>query len=213
MKRVIASFLLSGFAVLSHAGAMDSLENFIRTARSGHADFTQVVTEPPRNGGQSRTKTSTGTFEFQRPSRFRFEYRKPFEQTIVADGQTLWLYDKDLNQVSSRKQARVLAQTPAALIAASPDLASLRRDFDLQELPESNGLQWVQASPKIVEGQVARMRIGFRGDQLAELDILDRFGSRSTLTFSNMQLNSGVTADAFHFTPPKGADVVQADNK
>lgn len=212
MKRAIASFLLSGFAVLSHAGAMDSLENFIQTARSGHADFTQTVTSPSRNGEAGRTKTSSGTFDFQRPNRFRFEYRHPFEQTLVADGQTLWLYDKDLNQVSSRRQARALAQTPAALIAASPDLQSLRRDFDLQEMPDSGGLQWVQATPKVVEGQVARMRIGFRGNELAALDILDRFGQRSTLAFSNMQLNSGVTADAFRFTPPKGADVVQADN-
>lgn len=212
MKKTIATLLLSGFAVLSHAGAMDSLENFIKTAKSGHADFTQTVTSPGKNGGAARTKTSTGTFDFQRPSRFRFEYRKPFEQTLVADGQTLWLYDKDLNQVSSRKQASVLAQTPAALIAASPDLQSLRRDFELQELPDAQGLQWVQATPKIVEGQVARMRIGFRGDQLAALDILDRFGQHSTLAFSNMQVNSGVSADAFHFAPPKGADVVQAEN-
>jgi outer membrane lipoprotein carrier protein len=66
----------------------------------------------------------------------------------------------------------------------------------------------VQATPKLVEGQVADMKIGFRGDQLAALDILDRFGTRSHLTFSGMQLNAGVSADAFHFTPPKGADVV-----
>lgn len=209
MKKVIATFLLSGFAVLSHAGAMESLENFIKNAKSGHAEFTQVVTAPPRNGEAPRTKTSTGTFEFQRPSRFRFDYRKPFEQTIVADGQTLWLFDKDLNQVSSRKQARVLASTPAALIASSPDLNSLKRDFDLKPLPDKDGLEWVQATPKIVEGQLVDMKVGFRGDQLAALDILDRFGQRSLLTFNGMQVNSGVSADAFRFTPPKGVDVVQ----
>ena len=209
MKKVIATVLLSGFAVLSHAGAMESLENFIKNARSGHAEFTQVVTAPPRNGEAPRTKTSTGTFEFQRPSRFRFEYRKPFEQTIVADGQTLWLYDRDLNQISSRKQAKVLASTPAALIASSPDLQSLKRDFDLSVLPDKDGLEWVQATPKIVEGQLVNMKVGFRGDQLAALDILDRFGQRSVLTFNGMQVNSGVTADAFRFTPPKGVDVVQ----
>lgn len=209
MKKVIATVLLSGFAVLSHAGAMESLENFIKNAKSGHAEFTQVVTAPPRNGEAPRTKTSTGTFEFQRPSRFRFEYRKPFEQTIVADGQTLWLYDKDLNQISSRKQAKVLASTPAALIASSPDLQSLKRDFDLSVLPDKDGLEWVQATPKIVEGQLVNMKVGFRGDQLAALDILDRFGQRSVLTFNGMQVNSGVTADAFRFTPPKGVDVVQ----
>lgn len=210
MKRLLTGFALSALAVAAHAGAMESLENFIRTAKSGRADFTQVITAPPKDGQAARTRTSSGTFEFQRPNRFRFEYRKPFEQSIVADGQTLWLHDKDLNQVSQRKQAKVLGSTPAALIASSPDLESLKRDFELQALPDSDGLQWVQATPKQKEGQLTNMKVGFRGDQLAALDIQDGFGQRSVLTFSNMQVNGAVNTAAFTFTPPKGADVVQA---
>jgi outer membrane lipoprotein carrier protein len=210
MKKLIATFALSALTLAAHAGAMESLENFVRTAKTGHADFTQVITAPARDGQAARTKTSSGTFDFQRPNRFRFEYRKPFEQTIVADGQTLWLHDKDLNQVSQRKQAKVLGSTPAALIAASPDLETLKRDFDLQVLPDSNGLQWVQATPRQKEGQLTNMKVGFRGDQLAALEILDSFGQRSVLTFNNMQVNGTVSADSFHFVPPKGADVVQA---
>lgn len=210
MKKTFATLALSVLAVAAHAGAMDSLEAFIKNAKSGRAEFTQVVTAPAREGQAPRTKTSNGTFEFQRPNHFRFEYRKPFEQSIVADGQTLWIFDKDLNQVSQRKQARVLGSTPAALIAASPDLATLKRDFDLQELPDRDGMQWVQATPRQKEGQLTGMKVGFRGDQLAALDILDSFGQRSVLTFNNMQVNAGVSAEAFRFTPPKGADVVQA---
>jgi outer membrane lipoprotein carrier protein len=210
MKKLFATFALSALALAAHAGAMESLENFIRTAKTGHAEFTQVITAPPRDGQPSRTKSSSGTFDFQRPDHFRFEYRKPFEQTIVADGTTLWLFDKDLNQVSSRKQAKVLASTPAALIAASPDLATLKRDFDLQALPDKDGLQWVEATPRQKDGQLKSMKVGFRGDQLAALDILDAFGQRSLLTFTGMQVNSGVNAQAFHFVPPKGADVVQS---
>ena len=210
MKKLFATFALSALALAAHAGAMESLENFVRTAKSGHADFTQVITAPARDGQAARTKTSSGTFDFQRPNRFRFDYRKPFEQTIVADGQTLWLHDKDLNQVSQRKQAKVLGSTPAALIAASPDLDALKRDFELQALPDSNGLQWVQATPRQKEGQLTNMKVGFRGDQLAALEILDSFGQRSMLTFNNLQVNAGVNADAFRFVPPKGADVVQA---
>jgi len=210
MKKLIATFALSALALAAHAGAMESLENFVRTAKSGHAEFTQVITAPARDGQAARTKTSSGTFDFQRPNRFRFDYRKPFEQTIVADGQTLWLHDKDLNQVSQRKQAKVLGSTPAALIAASPDLDALKRDFELQALPDSNGLQWVQATPRQKEGQLTNMKVGFRGEQLAALEILDSFGQRSVLTFNNMQLNGNVNADAFRFVPPKGADVVQA---
>jgi outer membrane lipoprotein carrier protein len=210
MKKLFATFALSALAVAAHAGAMESLENFIRTAKTGHAEFTQVITAPPRDGQPSRTKTSSGTFDFQRPNHFRFEYRKPFEQTIVADGQTLWLFDKDLNQVSQRKQAQVLGSTPAALIAASPDLATLKRDFELQAMPDRDGMQWVQATPRQKEGQLTNMKVGFRGDQLAALDILDSFGQRSVLTFAGMQVNGNVSAEAFRFTPPKGADVVQS---
>jgi outer membrane lipoprotein carrier protein len=210
MKKILAALATSALFAAAHAGPMESLENFITSAKTGRADFTQVITAPARQGQAARTRTSSGTFEFQRPSRFRFDYRKPFEQTIVADGQTLWLHDKDLNQVSQRKQAKVLGSTPAALIAASPDLATLQRDFELQPLPDKDGLQWVQATPRQKEGQLTNMKVGFRGDQLAALDILDSFGQRSLLTFSNMQVNAAVSADAFRFTPPKGVDVVQA---
>jgi outer membrane lipoprotein carrier protein len=211
MKKQIAILVvLAASAVAVHAAAIESLENFIKTAKTGKAEFTQVVTGPSRDGQAGRTKTSTGTFEFQRPNRFRFVYRKPFEQTIVADGQTLWLYDVDLNQVTSRKQAKVLGTTPAALIAAAPDLETLKRDFDLTALPDKDGMQWVQATPRVKEGQLTSMKVGFRGNDLAALDILDSFGQRSLLTFNGMQLNAGVAPDAFRFQPPQGADVVKA---
>lgn len=212
MKKTFAAIAMATVAVFAHAGPMESLENFIKSAKTGHAEFTQVVTAPPKGGQAGKTKTSTGTFDFERPNRFRFVYRKPFEQTLVADGQTLWLYDADLNQVTSRKQSKVLGSTPAALIAAAPDLETLKRDFELQPLPDSNGMQWVQATPRNREGQLASMKVGFRGDQLAALDIVDNFGSRSLLTFNGMQVNSGVSADLFRFQPPKGADVVSGPN-
>ena len=208
MKKTIAT-LLAGVALAAQAGGLESLESFIQSARSGRADFTQVVTAPAKDGQSARSKTSSGTFEFARPNRFRFVYKKPFEQTIVADGQTLWLHDVDLNQVTARKQAQVLGSTPAALVAASPDLATLRKDFELQSLPEKDGLQWVQATPKAKEGQVNHVKAGFRGNELAALEILDGFGQRSVLTFSKMELNAAVSADAFRFTPPNGVDVVR----
>lgn len=209
MQKILATFALSALALAAHAGGMESLESFVKTAKSGRADFTQVITAPPRDGQAARSKTSSGSFEFQRPNRFRFVYRKPFEQTIVADGQTLWLYDVDLKQVTQREQARVLGSTPAALVAASPDVETLKRDFDLKALPDQDGMQWVQATPKAKEGQLTAMKVGFRGDQLAALDIQDSFGQRSVITFSNLQLNGGVSADAFRFTPPQGVDVVK----
>src|SRR4051812_4037962 len=100
MKKPVIAFVLLACALMARASGLDSLEEFIKSARSGRAEFTQVVISPGREGQAARSKTSSGTFEFARPDRFRFEYRKPFAQTIVADGQTLWLYDADLNQVT-----------------------------------------------------------------------------------------------------------------
>lgn len=208
MKKLLISIAAAAFALGAQAGALEALENFVKTAKSGRADFTQTVTSPGKDG-QVRTKTSTGTFEFQRPNRFRFAYRKPFEQVIVADGKTLWLHDVDLNQVSARNQDKVLGATPAALIASSPDLASLRRDFDLQQLPDANGLQWVQATPKNKEGQVHSVKIGFRGNDLAALDIVDGFGQRSQIQFSNLQVNADIPVATFQFKPPVNADLVK----
>ncbi|MDE2417819.1 MAG: outer membrane lipoprotein chaperone LolA [Burkholderiales bacterium] len=209
IKPLIAIYLIAGCDMLARAGGMEGLESFVRTVKSGRADFSQVVTSPARDGQAARSKTSSGTFEFSRPNRFKFIYRKPFEQTIVADGQTLWLYDVDLNQVTARKQAAALGTTPAALIASAADLRALEAEFLLADLPEKDDLQWVQATPKARDSQLQSVRLGFRQDQLAVLEILDSFGQRSVMTFKAFQANAKLDANSFQFKPPAGADVVR----
>lgn len=213
MKRFFATVFIAVSAHSACANGLESLENFVRTVGSGRADFTQVVTAPAREGQTARSKTSSGTFEFSRPNRFKFIYQKPFEQSIVADGQTLWLYDADLNQVTARKQSAVLGSTPAALIAAAPDLRALQADFTLTAAPEKEGLEWVVATPKAKDGQLQSVRVGFRAGEkpagLAALEILDSFGQRSVLSFSKVQVNPALAKDAFQFITPKGADVIR----
>jgi len=196
-------------ALAASASGLDSLEQFIKTAKSGRADFSQTVTAPPKEGQTARTKTSSGVFEFSRPNRFRFGYRKPFEQTIVADGQTLWLYDADLNQVTSRKQSAALAASPAAVIASAADLRALQADFVLSAAPDKEGVEWVLASPKAKDGMLQSVKVGFQGNDLAALEIVDSFGQRSLMRFSNLRINGPVDASVFQFRPPAGADVIQ----
>jgi len=203
------AFVLAALLATSAAWAdgLSSLEGFMRTARTGRADFTQVVTAPARQGEAARTKRSEGTFEFQRPGHFRFVYSKPFAQTLVADGRTLWLYDVDLQQVTARDQAQALGSTPAALVASSADIKVLEKDFTLVSEPERDGQQWVLATPKTKDGQLQSVRVGLRGEQLASLDILDSFGQRSVLNFTNIQTNG--PAANFTFSPPAGVSVVK----
>ncbi|GKS74363.1 outer membrane lipoprotein chaperone LolA [Acidovorax sp. SUPP950] len=209
MKKIILTALIAAAAQCASADGLKSLESFMKGAAAGRADFTQTVTAPPKDGEAARTKTSSGTFEFQRPGRFRFTYQKPFEQTIVADGKTLWLYDADLNQVTQRAQAQALGTTPAALLASAPDLQALRADFTLESQPEQDGLQWVLATPKAKDGQLKSVRVGFQGERLAALDILDSFGQRSAIRFTNVQSSASLPASTFDFKPPAGADVVK----
>ena len=207
--KFFATFFIAAGAQLAYADGLQSLEAFMARTQSGRADFTQVVTSPAKEGKAERKKTSSGTFAFQRPGRFKFVYLKPFEQTIVADGKTLWLHDLDLNQVTQRAQAQALGTTPAALLASAPDLKALRADFTLESAPAQDGLEWVLATPKAKDGQLQSVRVGFEGDQLAALDILDSFGQRSLIRFTGLQANPALPASAFQFTPPAGADVVR----
>ena len=118
-----------------------------------------------------------------------------------------------MNQVTTRKQAAVLGSTPAALIAAAPDLRALRADFTLASAPDKDGLQWVVATPKTKDGQLQSVRVGFRAGEkpagLAALEILDSFGQRSVLSFSKVEVNPALPKDTFQFHPPKGADVIR----
>jgi outer membrane lipoprotein carrier protein len=197
--------LLCGLCALAPAPAqadpLAALDAFVRDARTGSAEFIQTVTSPDG----ARRRSSSGTFEFSRPNRFRFSYTKPFEQIIVADGQRLWVYDPDLNQVISRRQSSALAASPAALLAG----AQLDRDFKLSAEPAREGLEWVQAIPKQADGGFQSLRIGFRNGELAAVDITDSLGQRSLLQFRDLKLNRPLPADRWVFTVPKGADVIQ----
>ena len=194
----------------SHADGLKALEAFIRDVGSARAEFRQVVTSPKRaEEARPRERTSTGRFAFQRPDRFRFDYLKPFEQVIVADGQQLWLHDVDLNQVTVRSQKDALGSTPAALIASGADMGAIRAAFELRPAPDSEGLQWVEAVPRQREGQVQRVRLGFAGAQLSVLDIEDSLGQRSVLRFSAWQSNPALEGATFRFVPPAGADVIR----
>ncbi len=201
MIKLLGSCVLSLCCGLAQADAVDTLKEFVRDVKTGRASFTQVVTSPDG----VKKKNSSGNFEFARPNRFRFAYLKPFEQIIVADGQKVWIFDTDLNQASSRKLSAALGNTPAALLAGG----SLDKDFDLSALPAKDGLEWAQALPRTKEGAFQSMRIGFKGKELAAVEIVDSFGQRSLLQFTQFVANPSLPADSFKFTPPAGADVIE----
>ncbi len=191
--------LMGALALLAwtaaQAQATQWLDEYLRTVHSGRAQFSQAVTSPARAGQAPRVKNSSGTFEFKRPGKFRFVYQRPYEQWLVADGKTLWLYDLDLQQVTARAQAQALGTSPAALLTSAQGVSGLQKDFELQDQPDAEGLSWVLATPRAADASLASVRAGLRrtdaGVELVRLDVLDRLGQRAVLTFSCSVLQLG----------------------
>ncbi len=183
------------------ASGLDQLHAFLGRTKSAQGDFTQTVV---RRDGHI-TQKSSGTFAFQRPGRFRWAYDKPFEQLIVGDGERIWIYDHDLDQVIVRKLDAALGETPAALLAGDN---ALEQNFTLVAAGEDGGLEFVDAIPKAPDSQFKSIRLGFAGDLPLRMVLIDAFGQTTTLNFSAVKRNPSLASSMFHFTPPAGADVV-----
>lgn len=195
-----AAALLS-FSAGAWADAAESLRAFVRDVKAGQSSFTQTVTSPDGK----KQKVSSGSFSFSRPNRFRFDYAKPYPQTIVSDGVKVWFHDPDLNQVTIRQVGDTLGSTPAALLTGT----SIEKNFELKAQPDKEGLEWVQATPREAGGTIQWLKAGFKGGSLMAVEIADSFGQRSLLKLNDLATNVTPPASAFTFTPPPGADVAE----
>jgi outer membrane lipoprotein carrier protein len=191
--------LATSFSV--HATGHGQLKAFLDGTKTSKGAITQKVASKTRPA----TQNSAGTFAFARPGKFRWTYDKPFEQLIVGDGTRVWVYDRDLNQVIVRKLDLALGATPAALLAGDN---TLEKNFSLAEGTASDGLEFVDATPKTPESQFTRVRIGFRDSLPRAMELTDAFGQITTLAFTTIERNPALGADLFRFDVPAGADVV-----
>jgi outer membrane lipoprotein carrier protein len=199
----------------SAAGAAEPLEQlhaFLAQTSSARGDFTQQnpptapASAAPKGAAAAVVQVARGSFEFLRPGRFRWTYRTPYEQLIVSDGQHLFLYDKDLNQVTRKKLAGALPASPASILFGANDF---EHDFQVQNDGSKDGIDWVRATPKARESMFESIRIGFQAAMPVAMELRDSFGQSTRLAFDHLQRNPGLPADRFQFTPPAGADVLE----
>ncbi|MEY4598759.1 MAG: hypothetical protein RLZZ445_1556 [Pseudomonadota bacterium] len=183
------------------AAATDALKVFLSQTHTVKARFAQMVLDK----NLKQLQQAQGVMQFSRPGKFRWDYTKPYEQVIVGDGNRLWIYDKDLNQVTVRKLDGALGASPAALLSGSNDL---ERDYKLSNLGMDKGLDWLEAIPKNRDTVFERVRMGFGKSGLEAMELRDQFGQVTVITFADVERNPRIAADLFRFTPPKGADVI-----
>lgn len=194
-------FLLLWLPGLALGASTETLKSFLNQTTSAKARFAQMVLD--RN--MKMLQQATGTMAFSRPGKFRWEYVKPYEQTIVGDGERLWIYDKDLNQVTVRKLDRALGASPAALLAGSNEI---EKSYNVTSSGASDGLDWLEAVPRTQDTAFERVRLGFRGSTLEVMELRDQFGQTTVIKFADFERNPRLPAEFFRFTPPKGADVI-----
>ncbi|MGA8004810.1 MAG: outer membrane lipoprotein chaperone LolA [Burkholderiales bacterium] len=199
--RAAAAALLALAAPLAHATALERFESFLHDTRSARAQFEQRVYD--RDG--KLVQSSSGSFEFRRPGLFRWTYAAPTPQLIVGDGKDVWIYDRDLEQVTVRRMAKALGSTPAALLAGS---AEVERAFEFTEAGEHDGLQWLDAKPRDADAGFGLIRLGLGPKGVEAMELSDHFGQTTRLRFHDITLNPELDPGAFRFTPPKGADVL-----
>lgn len=198
--------------VLPHealADPVDQLRQFLTQFHSARGSFEQH--SPNRSGaardGQANARsTSSGSFTFLRPGKFRWQYLKPYQQLIVSDGRTLYLYDKDLAQVTERELSASLPASPASILFGSNRFED---DFTVSNDGESGGIAWVLAVPRQKDSVFDRIRIGFRDGLPAAMQLRDTFGQSTELSFSQVRGNVDLPAADFHFVPPPGVDVLK----
>ena len=201
MRKFLLLLLVLLVPGLSVAASVDDLKTLLNQTTSAKARFAQAVLDK----NNKTLQQATGTMEFSRPGRFRWEYNKPYEQTIVGDGTRLWIYDKDLNQVTVRKLDRALGASPAALLAGSNEI---EKSYTLRSAGSEGALDWLEAIPKSQDTAFDRVRLGFGKGGLEAMELKDQFGQTTVIRFAELQRNVKSSPDAFKFTPPKGAAVI-----
>ncbi len=189
------------FPISVSASGIDALKSFIEKTQTVRAQFKQTV----QDRKIAAVQESSGNMELQRPGKFRWVYDKPYQQLIVGDGVKLWLYDADLKQVTVKKLDLAIGGSPAALLAGKNEI---EKHFHLKDLGKRGALDWLEATPKDKDSTFESVRMGFNGDVLESMELRDHFGQTTLLKFTNLERNPRLAADAFRFTPPKGADVI-----
>lgn len=198
----LLSILLLLVAGSAHAGeATERLERFTGGLESFTAGFVQTLYDED----QQPVEESHGQAWLQRPGLFRWEYETPYEQTIVADGEQMWIHDEDLEQVTVRKVERALGTAPIMLLSESEPLSE---QFEITDRGRREGLYWVELRPKVEDTDFHRIFLGLDDESLKVMELRDRFDQATQIRFHHVRLNPEIDPERFEFTPPEGVDVI-----
>ncbi|RJG21299.1 outer membrane lipoprotein chaperone LolA [Massilia cavernae] len=209
LKTTFGAVVAAGALALSdsaYASALAQFKTFVASTKSARGEFTQRQVKKTESSKVSQP--ASGNFVFARPGKFIWTYVKPYEQQLQADGDQLYIYDKDLNQVTVKKLGDALGSSPAAILFGSNDL---EKNFTLSEAGTRDGLEWLNATPKAKDTAFEQISIGLRNGTPEAMELRDAFGQTSLLAFQKFEKNPNLGGQQFKFVVPKGADVFNSN--
>lgn len=202
LLRPAFALLMLLFAIAASAGeGQVRLERFLNGLTTMRATFVQTLHDAR---GELIDK-SEGTLTVERPGHFRLQYTNPYEQLYVADGKRMWMYDRDLEQVTVKGQEEALGSTPALLLSTAEPLT---QNFEIRELGEHEGFLWLELNPRSADSNFDYVRLAIEGDVLRAMEMVDGFGQTTRLYFDKVERNPKLQPELFRFTPPPGVDVI-----
>jgi outer membrane lipoprotein carrier protein len=184
------------------AGGIEQFKAFVSSTHAAKGDFIQRQLKVV-DGQPKLSKQTSGTFLFSRPGKFIWLYQTPY-LLLQADGEKLFMYDKDLNQVSIKSLGTALSSSPAAILFGSNDL---EKNFSIKDVGQKDGMDWLQATPKDKDSTFALISIGMQDGVPREMDLRDTFNQTTVILLQNLEKNPGLKPDQFKFVVPAGADV------
>ncbi|EGL53743.1 MULTISPECIES: outer membrane lipoprotein chaperone LolA [Methylophaga] len=203
IKNLAQGFLLLLLPVVAMAdmSGTEKLDHFVKQVNTFQAHFEQTVLDPDGN----LVEQAQGEFQLARPGKFRWDYNDPYPQHIVADGQNVWFYDVDLEQVTVKAQNEALEDTPATLLSGQ---ALPEDSYNIRNLKSDDGLSWVELTPKQSGSNFQSVMLAFNKDELQQMIMRDSFDQRTRLMFSQVKINPQFKKDTFKFSAPEGIDIV-----
>ncbi len=186
------------------AGGKAQLSAFLRGLSTLEAEFHQTLYD--ENLYEIEQSRGMCMFHLNRPNRFRWDYRQPEAQLIIADGEQVWIYDRDLAQVTVRTIDAALGATPAMLLSSD---VPVEKNFEVTDLRPTGGLEWAGLKPRQPDSGFAHIRLGFDARGLKLMELTDNFGQLTRVEFKNVKRNTRIDPGAFEFEPPAGVDVMR----
>jgi len=182
--------------------SIQRLTQLLDQAQTLTARFSQLTLD----GSGTQLQETSGEMALKRPGLFRWHTDAPLEQLLVSNGETVWLYDPDLKQVTIRRLDQRLTHTPALLL--SGDVSKIGENFEISH-KEAGGVVDFILKPKSKDTLFDNLRLSFRNGVVNDMQLIDGVGQRTNILFSGVKMNQSIDTAQFNFKVPEGADVIQ----